>query len=123
MKFRLLEVLLCFFQYPPRPTHYTSIDSVVRHIWGVEANNISPQLFHELNTILANNLTSRFGSYQVRGDQGIFYVLKLENPCTLSTCMVSNAAFKCSRCDALYCSKEHQSQDWKSHKQTCIQKQ
>ncbi|NDD99761.1 zinc finger MYND domain-containing protein [bacterium] len=105
-------------------------------IWGIKSDKLPQEKFDELKTVLVGNLTRQYGPYTVEskplGSGNVFMiymdpkVLKTsyqKSPCSLGTCMVTNAAFKCVRCqEAMYCSKEHQIQDWSRHKVECISK-
>ena len=105
-------------------------------IWGIKPGKLPPAKFFELKTVLEDHLTRQYGPYIVEGkplgseNVFLFYmnseVLETsyqKSPCSLGTCMVTNAAFKCVRCqEAMYCSKEHQIQDWSRHKVECISK-
>jgi hypothetical protein len=101
-------------------------------IWGITSDKLPQAKFDELKAVLENHLTREYGPYRVKGfgDTFVIYmnpeVLNTsykKSPCSLGTCMVTNAAFKCARCkEAMYCSKEHQIQDWSRHKVECISK-
>ncbi len=105
-------------------------------IWGIEPDKLPPEKFNELKTVLVDHLTKRYGPYEVEGkplDSGHVFIICMEpevlepsyerSPCSLGTCMVTNAAFKCARClQATYCSREHQEKDWRRHKVECSSK-
>jgi hypothetical protein len=96
-------------------------------IWGITADKLPQAKLDELKTVLVGNLIREYGTYRVQGFGDTFVLFPLEtsqkSPCSLGTCMVTNAAFKCARCqEAMYCSKEHQRQDWSRHKVECISK-
>lgn len=99
-------------------------------IWGIKANKLPQAKFDELKNVLENSLTREYGPYNVQGIGNVFVIFMdpkvLSNsyekrPCSIDTCMVTDAAYKCARCmKARYCSKEHQAQDWPRHKIECI---
>ncbi len=105
-------------------------------IWGIKSDKLPQAKFDELKTVLVGNLTREYGPYTVEskplGSTNVFMISMgpevletsyQKSPCSLGSCMVTNAAFKCSRCkEAMYCSKEHQKQDWSRHKVECISK-
>ena len=105
-------------------------------IWGIEPAKLPQAKFEELRTVLEGNHTRQYGPYTVEGfplgSENVFViymdpkVLKTsykKKPCSLDTCMVTDAAFKCARClEARYCSQEHQTQDWSRHSVECISK-
>lgn len=103
-------------------------------IWGIKPDKLPPAKFEELKTVLMGHLTRKYGPYKVEGkplgsgnvfmiymDPEVLETSYKKKPCSLDTCMVTDAAFKCARCqEAMYCSKEHQRQDWPRHKVECI---
>ena len=94
-------------------------------VWGIKANRLPQAKFDELKTVLVDRLTREYGSYRVQGFGDVFVLFPLKtsqkSPCSLDTCMVTDAAFRCSKCqEAMYCSIEHQRQDWPRHKVECI---
>ena len=99
-------------------------------IWGIKSDKLPQAKFDELMIVLARNLTKEYGPYTVRGIGGSFVILMdpkvlktsyKKRPYSLDTCMVTNAAYKCSKCMAArYCSREHQKLDWKRHKVECL---
>jgi hypothetical protein len=105
-------------------------------IWGIKSHKLPLAKFYELKTVLVGHLTRQYGPYKVEGkplgsgnvfmiyiDPEVLETSYQKSPCSLDTCMVTNAAFKCARCqEAMYCSKEHQGQDWPRHKVECISK-
>lgn len=96
-------------------------------IWGIKADKLPEAKFNELKTVLLNHLTKDYGSYRVQGMGNVFLLFPLntsqKSPCSLDVCMVTDAASRCSRCmKAMYCSREHQIQDWPRHKVECISK-
>jgi hypothetical protein len=104
-------------------------------IWGLKPNNLPKAKFDELERVFKGCLEERYGPFKVKGffheTEGTFVVssdpgFSLKSykpvPCSLDTCMVTDAYFKCSRCMATYCSEEHQRAHWKTHKVTCILK-
>jgi hypothetical protein len=103
----------------------TQIFMAAEAIWGITADNLPQAKFDELKTVLVGNLTREYGTYRVQGfgDTFVLFPLKAsqKSPCSLDTCMVADAAFRCGKCQkAMYCSKEHQRQDWPRHKVECI---
>ena len=94
-------------------------------IWGITADKLPQAKFDELKTVLVDHLTREYGSYRVQGFGDTFVLFPLntsqKSPCSLDTCMVTDAASRCARCQkAMYCSKEHQRRDWLRHKVECI---
>lgn len=99
-------------------------------IWGIKSDKLPQAKFDELKAVLVEKLTREYGAYRVQGFGDVF-VINMDpkvlepsyqkSPCSLGTCMVTNAAFKCSRCkEAMYCSTAHQRLDWPRHKVECI---
>ena len=105
-------------------------------IWGIEPAKLPQAKFEELRTVLEGNHKRQYGPYTVEGfplgSENVFViymdpkVLKTsyqKSPCSLDTCMVTNAALKCARCqEAMYCSEKHQIQDLSRHSVECISK-
>ena len=99
-------------------------------IWGIKSHKLPQAKFNELSAVLAGNLTREYGPYKVHGfgdtfvicmDQKVLEASYKKRPCSLDTCMVTDAAFRCAKCQkAMYCSREHQGQDWSRHKVECI---
>lgn len=99
-------------------------------IWGIEGDKLPREKFDELMGVLVGYHTRQYGPYEVRGfgdvflitmDQEVTEASYKKRPCSLGRCMVTDAAFKCSKCKvARYCSKEHQGLDWSRHKVECI---
>lgn len=93
-------------------------------IWGLTADKLPKAKFEELRSVLQDQRVVEYGSYKVHGFGDVFVLVPLDpsqkSPCSLDTCMVTNAAFKCSKCkNAMYCSKDHQRKDWPTHKTVC----
>jgi hypothetical protein len=105
-------------------------------IWGLKPDKLPQAKFDELEEVLRNNLTRKYWPYEVssrRFDSRNVFVISMDfevmgssfekSPCSLDTCMVTNAAYKCGRCkEAIYCCRDHQRFDWKRHKVECIEK-
>jgi hypothetical protein len=103
-------------------------------IWGIKPDKLPKAKFDELKTVLTGNLTREYGPFKVQSkplSSGNVFIIYMDpevlessykkSPCSLDTCMVTNATFKCARCHkAMYCSKDHQKQDWSRHKFQCI---
>ena len=94
-------------------------------IWGITADKLSQEKFDELKTVLVGSLTREYETYKVQGFKDTFVLFPLKSspksPCSLDTCMVADAAFRCGKCkQAMYCSKGHQREDWSRHKIECI---
>ncbi|HAB99820.1 MAG TPA: hypothetical protein DCE71_08370 [Parachlamydiales bacterium] len=99
-------------------------------IWGIKSEKLPQAKFDEIKTVLEGWLTRKYGAYEGSGFGDVFMISMdpevldpyyQKKPCSLGTCMVTNAAFKCAKCkEAMYCSKEHQRQDWSRHKVECI---
>ncbi|MBM3201876.1 MAG: zinc finger MYND domain-containing protein [Chlamydiae bacterium] len=131
---------ICFMSTPIRSgmitiTHADSnihdqILMVAEMVWGIKPERLPTVKFHEIRSILEGHLTKEFGPYKVKGFGNAFMIhIKPEalknsykkKSCSLNTCMATEAAFRCAQCkSALYCSKEHQIQDWPRHKMECI---
>jgi hypothetical protein len=105
-------------------------------IWGIKSDKLPLAKFNELKAVLEGNLVREYGPYKVMGKplgSGNVFIISMnpevldssfkKSPCSLDTCMVTNAALKCGRCKkAMYCSKEHQRSDWSRHKVECSSK-
>jgi len=99
-------------------------------IWGIKPDKLALEKFNELKSVLEGSLTRDYGPNHVQGFGNVFMISMdpevlepsyKKSPCSLGRCMVTNASFKCARCkEALYCSQEHQKQDWRRHKVECI---
>ena len=99
-------------------------------IWGIKSHKLPQAKFDELKDVLVGCLRREYGPYRVEGFGDVFLISMdpkvleasyKQSPCSLGTCMVTNAAFKCAKCrTAMYCSKEHQRQDWSRHKVECF---
>jgi len=95
-------------------------------IWGIKRDDLPRAKFDELKGVLVGCLKRQYGPCLVEGFGNVF-VISMDadyekKPCSLPTCMVTDAALRCSRCMALYCGKEHQREDWKHHKVVCVTK-
>jgi hypothetical protein len=95
-------------------------------IWGIERDNLPRERFEELRSVLEGSLERKYGSCLVKGVERTFIICMDADyetkRCSLPTCKVTDAAFRCSRCMALYCSREHQKAHWDTHKHVCIKK-
>jgi hypothetical protein len=95
-------------------------------IWGIESDHLPQAKFEELRAVLVGCLERRYGPCLVKGFGNTFVIFMdrdyEKKPCSLPTCMVTDAAHRCSRCMALYCSREHQKAHWDTHKHVCIKK-
>ncbi len=98
-------------------------------IWGIESDKLPAAKFNELMDVMVNHREEEYGPCRVKGF-GDVLVIQMDpivlnssykkKPCSLDTCMVTDAAKKCSKCMARYCSREHQLADWQRHKLECI---
>lgn len=101
-------------------------------IWGIKSDKLPQAKFNELKAVLEGHQTRKYGPCTVQGFGDTFVIYMdpevldssyQKKPCALGTCMVTDAAFKCARCQkVIYCSKEHQLEDWSRHKVECISK-
>ena len=99
-------------------------------IWGIKPAKLPQAKFEELKTVLENCLTREYGPYRVQGFGDVFVIDADEkvlepsykkSPCSLDSCMVTDAASRCSRCKtAMYCSRDHQKLDWARHRIACV---
>lgn len=101
-------------------------------IWGIESDKLPKEKFDELRKVLVGNLTRQYGPYKVESkpldgtnvfmifmDPKVLETSYRKSYCSEPTCMTTFAAFKCKKCSAPYCSKEHQKLHWKIHKKDC----
>ncbi len=104
-------------------------------IWGLRPDKLPRAKYDELNSVLVAHLTRQYGMYTVVGKpfgKSHVFVISADLadpesapsekwPCGLDICMVTDAAYKCGRCEKVfYCSEAHQRRDWRNHKVYCI---